>query len=49
MKIEENIMRQMILQVLQLEKRNLRSKAKTDQKMVDEIIKIISEYAKMTA
>ena len=42
MKIEENIMRQMILQVLQ-------SKAKTDQKMVDEIIKIISEYAKMTA
>ena len=49
MKIEENVMRQMILQVLQLEKRNLRSKAKTDQKMVDEIIKIISEYAKMTA
>ncbi len=49
MKIEENIMRQMILQVLQLEKRNLRSKAKTDQKMVDELIKIISEYAKMTS
>lgn len=49
MKIEENIMRQMILQVLQLEKKNLRSKAKTDQKMVDELIKIISEYAKMTA
>lgn len=49
MKIEENIMRQMILQVLQLEKRNLRSKAKTDQKMVDELIKIISEYAKTTS
>lgn len=49
MKTEENIMRQMILQVLQLEKRNLRSKAKTDQKMVDELIKIISEYAKMTS
>ncbi len=49
MKIEENIMRQMILQVLRLEKKNLRSKAKTDQKMVDELTKIISEYAKMTA
>lgn len=49
MKIEEDIMRQMILQVLQLEKKNLRSKAKSDQKMVDELMKIVNEYAKMIA
>ncbi len=44
--MEESIMREMILQVLQLERKNLRSKAKTDQRMAEELFKIIVDYAK---
>lgn len=44
--IEEKMMREMILQVLHLERKNLRSRAKTDQRMAEELSKIIIDYAK---
>lgn len=44
--IEENTLRQMILEVLHLERKNLRSKARTDQRMAEELSKIIIDYAK---
>lgn len=44
--IDENILRQMILEVLHLERKNLRSKARTDQRMAEELSKIIIDYAK---
>ncbi|MBO5523530.1 MAG: hypothetical protein J5986_07640 [Roseburia sp.] len=44
--IDENILRQMILEVLHIERKNLRSKAKTDQRMAEELEKIITDYAR---
>lgn len=44
--IDENILRQMILEVLHIERKNLRSKAKTDQRMAEELEKIIIDYTK---
>lgn len=44
--IEENTLRQIILEVLHLERKNLRSKARTDQRMAEELSKIIIDYAK---
>lgn len=46
--ISEDTMRSMIFEVLHLERRNLRSKAKTDQRMAEELAKVIIEYVKMT-
>ena len=37
----------MKLEILSMERKNLRSKAKTDQRMAEEIQKIIIEYSKM--
>lgn len=44
--IDEITMREMILQVLYVERKNLRSKAKTDQRMAEELSKIIIDYVK---
>lgn len=44
--ISEDKMRLMTLEVLHLERKNLRSKAKTDQRMAEEIAKLIVDYSK---
>lgn len=46
-KLSEDKMRNMILEILSMERKNLRSKAKTDQKMAEEIQKVIIDYSKM--
>lgn len=43
---EENL-RMMIFEILNNERKNLRSKVKTDQRMAEEISKIIVDYSKM--
>lgn len=45
--MSENTLRTIILEILNKERKNLRSKAKTDQKMAEEIAKIIIDYSKM--
>lgn len=45
-KSKDNILRTLTLEVLHLERKNLRSKAKTDQKMSEEIQKVIVDYAR---
>lgn len=42
----DGAMRLMIFEILNLERKNLRSRAKTDARMSDEIIKIIADHAK---
>ena len=44
--IDETTMREMILPALYVERKNLRSKAKTDQRMAEELSKIIIDYVK---
>lgn len=46
-KLSEDKMRTMIFEILNMERKNLRSKAKTDQRMAEEIQKVIKEYSKM--
>lgn len=43
---KENLLRTLTFEILHKERKNLRSKAKTDQKMSEEIQKIIVEYAR---
>ncbi|MGN0290832.1 MAG: hypothetical protein ACI4C5_02790 [Lachnospiraceae bacterium] len=45
-KTKENILRTLTFEILHMERKNLRSKAKTDQKMSEEIQKVIVEYAR---
>lgn len=45
-KTRENLLRTLTFEVLHMERKNLRSKAKTDQKMSEEIQKVIVEYAR---
>lgn len=45
--IPEDKMRAMIFEILNMERKNLRSKAKTDQRMSEEIQKIIITHSKM--
>ena len=46
--VDEKVMRNMIFEVLHVERKNLRSKAKTDQRMAEELAKIIVDYARMS-
>lgn len=45
--LSEQKMRNIIFEILNMERKNLRSKAKTDQRMAEEIQKVIIEYSKM--
>lgn len=45
--LSEDKIRMIILEILNMERKNLRSKAKTDQRMAEEIQKVIVEYSKM--
>lgn len=45
--LPEEKLRMMIFEILNNERKNLRSKAKTDQRMAEEISKIIVDYSKM--
>ncbi len=45
-KTKDNILRTLTFEVLHMERKNLRSKAKTDQRMSEEIQKVIVEYAR---
>lgn len=45
--MEEKTLRAMIFEILNMERKNLRSKAKTDQRMAEEIGKVIIDYSKM--
>lgn len=44
--ISEEKLRAIIFEILNLERKNLRSKAKTDQRMSEEIQRIIAEHAR---
>ncbi len=44
--ISEEKLRAIIFEILSMERKNLRSKAKTDQRMSEEIQRIIMEYAR---
>ena len=45
--LTEETMRKIIFEILHKERKNLRSKAKTDQRMAEEIGKIIIDYSTM--
>lgn len=45
-KTKDSILRTLTFEVLHMERKNLRSKAKTDQRMSEEIQKVIVEYAR---
>lgn len=45
-KNRDSMMQTLKFEVLHMEKKNLRSKAKTDQRMSEELQKIIKEYAR---
>lgn len=45
--LPEEKLRGIIFEILNMERKNLRSKAKTDQRMSEEIQKVILEYSKM--
>lgn len=45
-KNRDNMMQTLKFEILHMEKRNLRSKANTDQRMSEELQKIIKEYAR---
>lgn len=45
--LPEEKMRNIIFEILNMERKNLRSKAKTDQRMAEEIQKVIIEHSKM--
>ncbi|MEH2943932.1 hypothetical protein VSQ32_13940 [Lachnospiraceae bacterium KK002] len=44
--IRKELLQEMTFQVLHMERKNLRSKARSDQKMSEELQKIIVEYAR---
>lgn len=44
--IKKQLLQDMAFQVLHMERKNLRSKAKSDQKMSEELQKVIVDYAK---
>ena len=44
--ISDDKLRTMTLEILHLERKNLRSKAKTDQRMAEEIARVIVDYSK---
>ncbi|MCI9492128.1 MAG: hypothetical protein HFH42_03215 [Lachnospiraceae bacterium] len=44
--ISKQLLQDMTFQVLHMERKNLRSKAKNDQKMSEELQKVIVDYAK---
>lgn len=44
--ISKQLLQEMAFQVLYIERKNLRSRAKTDQKMSEELQKVIVDYAK---
>lgn len=46
LKISEDMMRQMMFELLHMERKNLRSRAKTEQRMSEEIQKMLIEYSK---
>ncbi len=43
---DKELLQDLTFEVLYLERKNLRSRAKTDQKMAEELQKIIVEYAR---
>lgn len=45
--ISEDKLCEIIFHILYLERKNLRSRAKSDQRMSEEIQKLVSEYAKL--
>lgn len=44
--IKKQLLQEMMFQVLYVERKNLRSRAKSDQKMSEELQKIVVDYAK---
>ena len=42
-KLDERLLKTVMFEILHLERKNLRSRAMTDQKMVEEIGKVISD------
>lgn len=46
-KTDERLLKTVMFEILHLERKNLRSRAMTDQKMVEEIGKVISENIKL--
>lgn len=44
--IRKQLLQEMMFQVLYIERKNLRSRAKSDQKMSEELQKIVVDYAK---
>lgn len=45
-KIEKELLQEMTFQVLHMERKNLRSQAKSDQKMSEELQKVIVDYTR---
>lgn len=45
--MDENKTRELILEILYMERKNLRNKAKTDQRMSEEIQKTIIQFSKL--
>lgn len=46
-KFDEKVIKTVMLEILHLERRNLRSRAMTDTKMAEEISKVIVQYTKL--
>lgn len=46
-KLNENTLRTIIFEILNMERKNLRSRKKTDQRMAEELGKVIVDYSKM--
>lgn len=44
--MKEDTLRMIMLEILHMERKNLRSQAKTDQRMAEEIGKVIIDYSK---
>lgn len=43
---KKELLQEMAFQVLHMERKNLRSRAKSDQKMAEELQKVIADYAR---
>lgn len=46
-KLSEDMIRTIIFEILSIERKNLRSKSKTDQRMSEELQTILIQYSKM--
>lgn len=46
-KIKEDTLRAMMLEILSMERKNLRSRSKTDQRMSEEIQAVFVQYSKL--